>query len=228
MPLTSHTHFMKRFVTLLLFLFTISFTRAGLVYSGIQNVPIPQDLDGVYLRIDTGAITHSYPLDWDTAPWINPFFGGVGIATSPLLRPIITGINQIQRLDAGAIVGPGGNFAPGEIGSSTHVGPGAGQFQIGVPGTIGLVFESESNGPSYYGWVGVEIKNTTAGNILSWGFNDVSGESVAVPEVGTVSFGLAAALAVLVSRRRHRQGHFSLSVSAWRHQNRAACSRMDP
>ena len=195
---------MKRFVTLILFFCTISFTRAGFVYSGIQNVLIPQDLDGVFLRIDTGAITHSYPLDWDTAPWINPFFGGVGIATSPLLRPIITGSNQIQQLDAGAIVGPGDNFVLGENGSSTHVGPGTGQFQIGVPGIIGLVFESESSGPSYYGWVDMEIKNATAGHILRWGFNDVPDERVAVPEVGTTAFGLAAAIAVFVSRRRCR------------------------
>lgn len=195
---------MKRFVTLFLFLVTVSFTRADLVYSGVQNVPIPQDLDGVYLRIDTGVITHSYPLDWDTAPWINPFFGGVGIATSPLLRPIITGSNQILRLDAAAIVGLSDNFAPGENASSTHAGPGTSQFQIGVPGTIGLVFESTSGGPSYYGWMDLEIENAKAGQIVRWGFNAAPGESVAVPEAGTAAFGLASASVVFGSHRSRR------------------------
>ena len=195
---------MKLFCTCFILLVAVSLARAGLVSSGIQNVPIPQNFGGVYLRIDTGAITDSYPLDWDSAPWINPFFGGVGIGTSPLLRPIITGSNQILRLDAEMVIGPGGSFAPGENGSFTHAGPGAGQFQLGVPGRIGVVFESISSGPSHYGWVDVEIQNATAGKILSWGFNDVPGQSVVVPEPSAALFGLAPSVVVFVSRRRRR------------------------
>ena len=71
-------------------------SHAAIIYSGVQNVPIPFDLpagqEGVYLNIATGSTTVSYPADWSTAPWLNPFFGGVDVANSPLLRPVITPI----------------------------------------------------------------------------------------------------------------------------------------
>src|SRR5260221_8777709 len=134
--------------------------RAAVVYSGVQNIPIPVTQDGVYLRISDGAINSTFPANWSTEPWLNPFFGGVDIANSPLLRPVITGSDQILNLAPGTVINSTSNFVAGERGSSTHVGNGPGQFTLGTPGIIGLVFDTSGSSPAQYGWVRLEIDNS--------------------------------------------------------------------
>jgi hypothetical protein len=199
---------LRLFWLLLLLLAAMPAARAGLIYSGVQNIPIPVNDEGAYLRLDPDAIAGAFPADWETAPWINPFFGGVAIGNSPLLRPIITGTDQILNLAPGTVIDGTGNYVAGESGSSTHVGPGAGQFQIGVPGLIGFVFETTVGGPDYYGWLGIEIDNLGAGRIIDWGYSDTPGAGLtagiaAVPEPATALFGLAV-LTIVGSRRRRR------------------------
>ncbi|GAA5477862.1 hypothetical protein [Haloferula helveola] len=86
---------------------------AAVVYSGIQDIPIPTTFDGVYLDIitetatepspssgtadpagDTFTISYSEPAEWD----VNFFFGGLGIAHSPTFNP--------YRDDAADILSP--------------------------------------------------------------------------------------------------------------------------
>ena len=182
--------------------------RASIDYSGIQNVAIPLTLDGVYLRIDTGATSLTQPADFNTAPWVNPFFGGVGIANSPLFRPIITGTDRILNLAPGTLIDSSSNFLSGPGGSSTHVGFGAGQFAPETPGYIGVAFQSSVGGPEYYGWLHVALDNDSAGRIISWAYETAPGASIrvaaigAVPEPGTAFAGLAMGLVALARRRR--------------------------
>ena len=168
--------------SLLLFLLAslaaTSVTRATIVYSGQQDVPIPLDPEGEYLRIDTGATSGAFPADWATAPWINPFFGGVDIGNSPLLRPVITGTDQILNLPVGTLISSGSNFVAGESGSSTHFGIGTGQFALNAPGYLGVTFRSTVGGPDYYGWVQMQISNIGLGRINSWAYENVSGTPI--------------------------------------------------
>ena len=200
---------MKSRLLLFLLLATATTTRAAIIYSGVQNVPIPLDFEGEYLRIDTGATAGSFPADWSTRPWLNPFFGGVDIGNSPLLRPVITGTDQILNLGLGTTVGNGSNFVAGESGSTTHFGNGPGQFALNTPGYIGITFRSTPSGPDFYGWIDISVNNAGPGNIVSWAYENVSGASIlvgdtgaAVPEPGTALFGLACAGLALVRRRR--------------------------
>lgn len=198
-----------RFLALLLTLLSVapSASHAGVVFSGIRDVAIPLSFEGEYLRIDTGTTSGAYPADWDTAPWINPFFGGVYIGNSPLLRPVVTGTDQILKLAAGTVIGSGSNFVAGESGSTTHVGGGPGQFALNVPGYIGVDFQTTVGGPDYYGWIQMTISNTGAAEINSWAYESVSGVSIlagAVPETGTACFGL-----------------LLIGVSLWRRNRRA-------
>ena len=191
---------------------TVPYGRASIVYSGIQNVPIPLDFNGVYFRIDTGVSTLVAPGDYNTAPWMNPFFGGVDIGNGALLRPVITGADQVLNLPAGTLISGASNFVAGESGSSTHVGGGAGQFQLNVPGYMGTTFRPTPGGLDYYGWVQMEINNAGAGKIISWAYEGVSGGSIlagqtppSAPEPGTAVFSLAVILAGLGRRARVRR-----------------------
>ena len=65
--------------------------HAGVTYSGYQNIAVPENFDGLYLNVTTGATAFSQPSDWNSSSWINPFFGGVYTGSSALLRPVITG-----------------------------------------------------------------------------------------------------------------------------------------
>ena len=181
-------------------------TRAATIFSGILDLPIPLEFEGEYLRLDTGATAAALPADWATAPWINPFFGGVDIGNSPLLRPVITGADQILNLAPGTLIGSASTFAAGESGSSTHVGLGLGQFALGVPGYLGVAFRSTAAGPDYYGWMQIQISNTGPGKIICWAREDVSGAPIqagagAVPEPGTALLSLMGAGLALRRRR---------------------------
>ena len=176
--------------SLLLFLLALpavtSVTRATIVYSSQQDVPIPLDPEGEYLRLDTGATAGAFPADWATAPWINPFFGGVDIGNSPLLRPVITGTDQVLNLAPGTLIGSGSNFVAGESGSATHFGIGSGQFALNVPGYLGVTFRSTVGGPDYYGWIQVQISNIGPGKIISWAYENVSAAPIRVGDDGSV------------------------------------------
>lgn len=185
--------------------------RAAIDYSGVQNIAIPLDIDGVFFRFDTGAIAFSEPVDFNTAPWVNPFFGGTGIYNGDLFRPVITGADQVLNLAPGTVIGGASNFVADESVSSTHVGVGAGQFLLDTPGYLGATFKTSIGGPDYYAWIHVELNNDGPGKIISWAFEDVSGASILagdigpVPEPGTAFFGLGVALAALARRVRSRR-----------------------
>jgi hypothetical protein len=196
-----------RLLLTVLALTVASDTYASLIYSGVQNVAIPLNFEGVYVRLSDSTVSASYPVNWDTEPWLNPFFGGVDVGNSPLLRPIITGSDQIVNLSLGTVIGSGSNFVAGESGSSTHTGAAANQFHIGTPGIIGFTFKTAVAGPDYYGWLRMTVDNTGAGSITDWAYNNTAGTPVlagisAVPEPATVLVGMALCAVGMLRRRR--------------------------
>jgi PEP-CTERM motif len=182
-------------------------SRATIVYSGVQDFPIPFTPEGSYLRIDTGATAGALPGDWATAPWINPFFGGVKIANSPLLRPVVTGSSQILNLTVGTVINGTSNFVAGESGSETHFGIGVGQFALNVPGYLGVTFRSTVGGPDRYGWIELQVSNVGSAKIISWAYENVSAVPIqvgATPEPGSLAL-LGCASAGVLALRRNRQ-----------------------
>ena len=204
-----------RILPLLLFVAVAPPGRADLIiYSGQQDIPIPLNFEGAYLRVDTGATSAALPANWDTAPWLNPFFGGVYIANSPLLRPIITGTDQILNIASGTVIDASNNFVLGESGSTTHVGAAANQFQIDTPGIIGFALKTSVGAPDRYGWMGIVIDNTGAGRIIDWAYEDTPGVGIgagitSIPEPSEALVILLLALPCMtlcVRRRRLCQG----------------------
>lgn len=163
-------------------------SHASIIWSGPMNVPVPSTFDGVYFNPFTGATAATQPADWNAAPWLNPFFGGVNIGSDTLLRPVITGADQVMNLGAGVTISAASIFAAGESGSITHVGPASNQFQIGTPGYFGFAFEPALAGATYYGWAQITISNTGEGTLHGWAYEDAAGKAMpvgAVPEPGT-------------------------------------------
>jgi hypothetical protein len=194
-------------------------THAALIYSGVQNIAIPIDpplvgLEGVYLNLLTGATTTAYPGDWDTAPWINPAFGGSWVLNSALLRPVITGSDKVLNLALGTVIDDMGNFVPAASASTTHLGVLPGEFQVGTPGLIGVAFKTAVVGPDYYGWIRMTANNTLTqtGTIVDWAYDNVAGTAVqagisAVPEPAEAARIALLALPAFCAMLRRRRSH---------------------
>ena len=181
--------------------------EAAIIYSGPLSTAIPQDPNGIYLNPLSGTTT-SYPGDWNTAPWINSFFGGVYIGNSDLLRSVVTGTDQIINLPLGTLINSLSTFAAGESGSSTHIGAALNQFQLGIPGYIGFAFEPNTGGSTHYGWMSLTINNSGVGTLLGYAYDDTAGAGIevgatgAVPEPSRALMLLLGALRVMLRRKR--------------------------
>lgn len=185
--------------------------RGAVVYSGVQDVPVPNDPAGVWFNIATGGTSLTEPASWNTAPWINLFFGGTAIGNDDLMTPAITGVDQVLNLAMGTMVDGAMSYPAGESGSSTHVGGGAGQFALGMEGLIGVQFQFTTGGPFKYGWMRVVVENTGLGLIRDWGYENADGVGIPAGFTGTMivpepgrGLMLLAGLAATLSRRKRR------------------------
>lgn len=190
--------------------------QSAVVYSGIQNLSVSQDLGGLYLNVTLPGFTTNggtQPASWATAPWINPFFGGVSIGNSELLLPNTDGAGRNLKVAIGSIVNNTLDFAAGEAGSTTHVGAGADQFQLGAQGLLAFVMQETVGGPNRYGWMRIIISNTGAGTIVDWAY-DNSASSIIAGNTGTMLIPepsrmllLLGGLQGLLLRRRRKEAH---------------------
>ncbi len=177
---------------------------AAIIYSGLQNIAIPTNFDGVYLDIDTGISSTSLITGWD----INPFFGGAAIGNSAEFQPARFGTNNddpIMRLYYGDLVDGSLFYSTGEGGSGypvSHLGAGMGQFAPGEEGYIGFKFTTNDASGPYYGWLRVVLTNDTAGGVIrDWAYDD-TGAPIQAPEPGRAALLLLGMLGFLSRRRR--------------------------
>lgn len=94
----------KKLAALLAGLLCMGMAQGAITYSGVQDINVTADFNGVYLNIgsgtpttppddpdgvgtDTYTVGYSEPADWD----INIFFGGVGIVYSDTFSPFVDG-----------------------------------------------------------------------------------------------------------------------------------------
>jgi hypothetical protein len=176
---------------------------AAIVYSGVQNIPIPYTFEGVYLNLVTGQTIISEPSDFYGAPssaWINLDFAGVDIVNGDGLTVLVQNLDQAVNLPFGGAIDGTGNFASGPSASTNHLGA---TFQAETRGYIGFRM-NPTGGGAQYGWIQVSLNDDSSGGmIINYGYEDVIGASIGagVPEPGT---GLLAALALGTLFRRRR------------------------
>ena len=188
--------------------------RAAVVYSGVINESIPMDTNGVYLNplVGTTAVD-PFPSTWGTQPWLNPFMGGVYVASNDLLCPVITGVDTIVNLTAGTVIDSSLTCTSSESGSTDHTAAAVtpNKFTLGVPGYIGFKFKATpSSTDVFYGWASVTFNNTGAGSINSYAYDDTPNTSIAAGFTGSVVPEPSRALLILVgglglALRRHRE-----------------------
>lgn len=179
---------------------------AAIVYGGAVNIPIPYTFNGVYLNVLTGATSLSEPPDFygsATAAWINIDFAGVDVVNGDGLFPMITGPDQVVNIPFYTLIDGTESYAAGPGASTTHLGPGPGQFQASVPGFIGFRMNPSGSGDQF-GWLYVSLNDDlTGGTIHSYAYESAVGIPIGagVPEPGTASALLLAAAGLLVRRR---------------------------
>ncbi|MCX6853802.1 MAG: PEP-CTERM sorting domain-containing protein [Verrucomicrobia bacterium] len=211
---------MKPFLFLLLTsAFILPAASAAVIYSGLQNVPIPLSLpqgqDGVFLNVWTNATANSQPGSFNTAPWMNPFLGGTAFANGNLLCPVIDAPSNpmapdtIVNLAPGAYIYSGLNFCDGENVSSGHTAGSVtpNKFTLGLPGFLGFKFKPAVSGSAYYGWAQVVFSNTGPGSIIDWAYDDTgdfmfAGSVLPVPEPSRALLVMIGLVGVLTRRRR--------------------------
>lgn len=200
-------HYLK---SVLLALCLVTPTEGAIVYSGLQNIPIPLNFDGVYLDLDTSTYSTSVIAGWE----INPFFAGQGIANSANFQPLRAGTDP---LDAYRSIALGSSisavtsyFAFGEGGSATnHIGLLSGQFHPGEDGLLGFAFTPSLSASTLYGWMRLNLDpGSGTGVIRDWAYNTIADEGIlagmllATPEPGRGLFVMLGGLPLLMRRRR--------------------------
>ena len=165
--------------------------RASTTYSGVQDIPLPDTFDGIYLDFtnlnDASVFTQasSEPVNWD----INFFFAGAGIANSDTFSPV---------LESGLVNSPVSNrpfssvvdlssVVHGDFSVSTdHIDAGGliPEFNNGTEGFIGFLIDF--SGSEYAGWMRVTLNDDgNAGTLHEWAW-----ETTPVISAGSIVVGI--------------------------------------
>jgi hypothetical protein len=180
------------------------------VSSGVVNIAIPANVDGVYLNVLTGATGISGPatFGWD----VNPY-GSTGLsffATAAMTTNANGGYvgsagpgGAITRLTLGTSIGAGSTF----IGGATS--PAASTWNLNSSDNyVGFRFLNENNSQVHYGYMQIALgANTFTGrSIVGYVYENVAGASITVmPEPGTDALMGLGMAGLMVAVRRRKQ-----------------------
>ena len=183
---------------------------ADIIYSGPVNIAIPDNIEGVYMNLVTGAIGSSGE---DVSGWdINPYSAS---ASEPGFFNL-WGATTTTWLNTAGIIGDAAGYllAPGTLisddasffrpGGGTNVGT---AVTLNAANLFGVQFTAEGDDPTnHFGWVeitfGADIRTRA---ITGYAFQSTPNAAIAagaIPEPGTVSALALGALGLFARRRR--------------------------
>jgi hypothetical protein len=180
--------------------------QAQIVYSGPVNISIPNNIDGIYMNLVTGATgtAGASVAGWDINPY-SAVAGGFhlwGATTTTWLNTsgvISSGAGYV--LAPNTPIGTGTNFF--RPGGGTNL---ATAVTLNAPNLFGVQFSEGGN--THYAWVEITF-GADAGTraITAWAFDATPNATIAagvVPEPGTYALMLAglAGIAGFAARRR--------------------------
>jgi hypothetical protein len=172
---------------------------AAIVYSGPVNIAIPNNIDGVYMNVVTGANGSTPVAGYD----INPYSALAGNFNlwGPAANTWLDTGTDAYNLSVGTVIGAAGVYD--RPGGGVNVGT---QMNLNSSNNyLGFRFVNEANGNQvHYGWIQLQF-GADAGtrSIIGYAYEDVAGGSIeagVVPAPGALALlGLAG---VIGGRRR--------------------------
>jgi hypothetical protein len=176
--------------------------QAVVVSSGPVNIAVPDNIDGVYLNVVTGAFGTVAPTGYDINPYsaVAGQFNLWGATTTTWLSPSGV-IGGPYPLAAGTMIdSSGAYFRPG---GATDISP---QVTLNAANLFGIQFTNEGTAATNYGWVEITF-GASAGvrAITGYAYEDTGLGIMAgpVPEPGTVAMWLAGVAMMGGALRRH-------------------------
>jgi MYXO-CTERM domain-containing protein len=200
----------KHFVAAAAATVVASGAQAAIVYSGVVNIAIPLNIDGVYMNLVTGATgtSGSSTAGWDINPYSSSglfwFAPSSPAASHGLVRGLGSSATLVDNLfGSDYLIGATGSPAP-NYGTGGNETTGATAFIFNSSDNIvGLRFFNEATGQINYGWMRLSLSeafNTTR-SVVEYAYED-SGSGIvagAIPSPGVLA---VLGLAGLAGRRR--------------------------
>jgi len=180
---------------------------AYIVWSGITNINIPSNVDGVYLNVITGqsGSSGSSVAGWDVNPYGGSglqFFGSSG---GGYLRGLGSSSTLVDNLAFNTVIGASQSFGSGVGGVETT---GATAFNPNsTQNLVGFRFVNEATGGTHYGWMRIQLwsgPGIQPRAIVEYAYESVAGASInagVIPAPGAIAL-LGLSGLVGVGRRR--------------------------
>jgi hypothetical protein len=186
---------------------------AGIVHSGPVNIAIPDNIDGVYMNLITGATGAGPVTGWD----INPYSAGTANASTnfnlwgpdPGNTWLFTGTGALSQFvhPEGTLVAASQTFdrVGGTGGTIQNTAP---QITLNANNYFGVQFANEGTGVNNFGWLKVTFGATLGSRaITEYAYENTGapiniGQITAVPEPSTFALLAAGAAGLYAMRRR--------------------------
>lgn len=170
---------------------------AAIIYSGVVNIPIPDNIDGVYIDVDSGAtgtLGASTP-GWDLNPYNagRTFFNGTGSSAGVGAAGTV-----LTNFAPGALIDAGSTFVKLNFGSAASMA----NFPVGGTGMVGFRTDAGS-----FGWLRfTSAPAGSAGKIVDYAYEDggtgILAGAGAIPEPGSMGLFALGAVGLASWRRR--------------------------
>ena len=177
---------------------------AGIVWSGIVNINIPSNIDGVYLNVITGqsGSAGSSVSGWDLNPYSASnltFFSPTG---GGMVRGLGSSTSLVDNLAYLTVIGSSQAYGSGSVETT-----GATAMNLNSSeNLVGFRFVNEATGATHYGWARLQFTGTSFSQpraIVEYAYESTAGASIqagVIPAPGALA--LVGAAGLLARRRR--------------------------
>ena len=166
---------LKTFLTAAMFAVVPSAVQAAIITTEV-NIPVPSNIDGIYVNVVTGKASSTEFAGWD----INPYNNGAGLTFwtvgdgGTVVAAQMGAGSQALDLPTGTLVGPDSIFETFQVQGSNNF------FSAGTH-NVGFKFFNETTGATNYGYFTITstIGNGFPATLTGWSYEN-TGAAIAV------------------------------------------------